>query len=144
VFKFSSFSSPQAYSEEDWGQGGVVGSGDMDLAWAVVSLSSVHTAQAGEEGGGGRVHGVPRTLLFWGCKEGWPSIFSCNLCNIDDSRGLRHAGDLTIQVPAGSSPSSSLMKFGSSCCSACFSFPEANFIRLMKSCKKDFDMIELN
>ena len=53
---------------------------------------------------------------FGGCEEGWPSIFSCNFCNIDDSRGLRHGGDRTIQVPARSSPSSSsLMKFGFSC-----------------------------
>ena len=87
----------------------------MDRSW-ILSLPSAHTAHSGEEVGGGRVHGVPRTLLFWGCEEGWPSIFSCNFCNIDDSRGLRHGGDRTIQVPARSSPSSSsLMKFGFSC-----------------------------
>ena len=62
-------------------------------------LSSAHTVHAGEEG-------VPRTLLFWGCEEGWSLIFSCNFCNIDDSRGLHHGGDRTIQVPARCSPSS--------------------------------------
>ena len=87
----------------------LLGSGKVGCSW-------VHTAHAGEEGCGGRVHGVPRTLLFLGCEEGWLSVFSCNFCNIDDSRGLHHDGDGTIQVPAKSSPSSSsLMKFGSSC-----------------------------
>jgi len=55
------------------------------------------------------------------------------LCNVDDIRGLHAAGDRTIQVPAGSSPSSSLlMEFGSSCVSD------------EKLQKKDFDMIDLN
>jgi len=46
-------------SEEDWEQVGVVGSEDVALSWAFVSLLSAHTAHAGEEGGGGQVHSVP-------------------------------------------------------------------------------------
>ena len=83
---------------------------------------------------------------FGDAKKAGCQFCSCNFSNIDDSHGLRHGGDCTIHVPARSSPSSScLMKFGSSAWSACLSFPEATFMRFMKSCKERFchDWVEL-